>query len=195
MLFGDLTRADFKRGLPKIIADTCDYLNSLDLASLETGRHEINDHIFMNVMEVESEPAEARKSEIHSKYLDIQVLISGSEKMEFFLARLYAFATILNHPYPIIIDSFREGELSTDKEARALSKYKMLDNQIIFTATLKKEEGHKYNDDPNLNDICYDSNTTSHILNEKDALEMKQYLSTFGISLSASETIENDDNH
>lgn len=120
---------------------------------------------------------------------------SGSEKMEFFLARLYAFATILNHPYPIIIDSFREGELSTDKEARALSKYKMLDNQIIFTATLKKEEGHKYNDDPNLNDICYDSNTTSHILNEKDALEMKQYLSTFGISLSASETIENDDNH
>lgn len=120
---------------------------------------------------------------------------SGSEKMEFFLARLYAFATILNHPYPIIIDSFREGELSTDKEARALSKYKMLDNQIIFTATLKKEEGHKYNDDTNLNDICYDSNTTSHILNEKDALEMKQYLSTFGISLSASETIENDDNH
>ena len=83
MLFGDLTRADFKRGLPKIIADTCDYLNSLDLASLETGRHEINDQIFMNVMEVESEPAEARKSEIHRKYLDIQVLISGSEKMEF----------------------------------------------------------------------------------------------------------------
>ncbi|PVX41465.1 YhcH/YjgK/YiaL family protein [Pasteurella langaaensis DSM 22999] len=83
MLFGDLTRPDFKRGLPKIIADTCDYLNTLDLASLATGRHEINEHIFMNVMEVESEPAEARKSEIHRQYLDIQVLISGEEKMEY----------------------------------------------------------------------------------------------------------------
>lgn len=83
MLFGDLTRSDFKRGLPKVIAETCDYLNTLDLAALETGRHDIIDGIFMNVMEVESEPAEARKSEIHRKYLDIQVLISGEEKMEF----------------------------------------------------------------------------------------------------------------
>ncbi|ABR75408.1 YhcH/YjgK/YiaL family protein [Actinobacillus succinogenes] len=83
MLFGDLTRSDFKHGLPKVIAETCDYLNTLDLAALQTGRHDITDSIFMNVMEVESEPAEARKSEIHRKYLDIQVLISGEEKMEF----------------------------------------------------------------------------------------------------------------
>lgn len=115
---------------------------------------------------------------------------SGSEEMEFFLSRLYAFATILNHPYPIIVDSFREGELSTDKEARALSKYKMLENQIIFTATLKTEEGHKYKDDPDLNDICYDPNTTSHILNEKDASELRNYLSTFGISLLTDETTD-----
>ena len=83
MLFGDLTRADFKRGLPQVIAQTCDYLNTLDLAALESGRHDITDSIFMNVMELESDPAEARKSEIHRKYLDIQVLISGEEKMEF----------------------------------------------------------------------------------------------------------------
>lgn len=83
MLFGDLTRLDFKYGLPKVIAETCDYLNTLDLVALEIGRHDITDNIFMNVMEVKSEPAEARKAEIHRKYLDIQVLISGEEKMEF----------------------------------------------------------------------------------------------------------------
>lgn len=109
---------------------------------------------------------------------------SGSDGMEFFLSRLYAFASVLTHPYPIIIDSFREGELSTDKETRVLSKFKEFRNQIIFTATLKKEEGHKYDDDLDLNAICYDSNITSYILNEVDALEMKSYLSLFGISIS-----------
>ena len=35
MLIGDLTRADFKLGLPRVIAETCEYLKGLDLEKLE----------------------------------------------------------------------------------------------------------------------------------------------------------------
>ena len=30
MLIGDLTRTDFKLGLPKVIAETCEYLKGLE---------------------------------------------------------------------------------------------------------------------------------------------------------------------
>ena len=34
MLIGDLTRADFKLGLPKIIAETCEYLKGVGLRKI-----------------------------------------------------------------------------------------------------------------------------------------------------------------
>jgi hypothetical protein len=107
---------------------------------------------------------------------------SGSESMEFFLSRIYAFAEIMKHPYPIVIDSFREGELSTDKESRTIELFKQLPNQIVFTATLKTEENRKYENDSELNAICYDSNNTCHILNKDDAAAFQNYLRDFNIS-------------
>ncbi|PJG82807.1 N-acetylneuraminate anomerase [Caviibacterium pharyngocola] len=83
MIFGDLTRADFKRGLPKVIADICDHLNTLDLAALEKGRHDITDEIYMNVMEPETAAPESKQAELHRKYIDVQVLISGAERIEY----------------------------------------------------------------------------------------------------------------
>ena len=50
MFVGDLTREDFRQGLPKVIVEVCDYLNTLNLAALENGRHEISEQIYMNVM-------------------------------------------------------------------------------------------------------------------------------------------------
>ena len=51
MIISSLTSLNFKVGLPKVIAEVCDYLNTLDLNALENGRHDINDQIYMNVME------------------------------------------------------------------------------------------------------------------------------------------------
>ena len=82
MLIGDLTRADFKLGLPKVIAETCEYLKGLDLEKLEVGRHDITDQIYMNVMEPELAEAASKKAELHHKYLDVQVLIHGVENIE-----------------------------------------------------------------------------------------------------------------
>lgn len=68
-------------------------------------------------------------------------IYSGSEATEFHLAKMFAFAHILKHDYPIIVDSFRTEDLSTDREDKVLDEFLRLNNQIIFTTTVKKEEG------------------------------------------------------
>lgn len=82
MIIGDLTRADFKLGVPKLLADICEHLKTLDLNALETGRHDLSDQIYMNVMETETVDAASKSAELHHKYVDIQVLIRGAENIE-----------------------------------------------------------------------------------------------------------------
>ena len=82
MIISSLTSPNFKVGLPKVIAEVCDYLNTLDLNALENGRHDINDQIYMNVMEPETAEPSSKKAELHHKYLDVQVLIRGTENIE-----------------------------------------------------------------------------------------------------------------
>ena len=82
MIISSLTSPNFKVGLPKVIAEVCDYLNTLDLNALENGRHDINDQIYMNVMEPETAEASSKKAELHHEYLDVQVLIRGTENIE-----------------------------------------------------------------------------------------------------------------
>ena len=82
MIISSLTSPNFKVGLPKVIAEVCDYLNTLDLNALENGRHDINDQIYMNVMEPETAESSSKKAELHHEYLDVQVLIRGTENIE-----------------------------------------------------------------------------------------------------------------
>lgn len=82
MIISSLTSPNFKVGLPKVIAEVCDYLNTLDLNALENGRHDINDQIYMNVMELETAEPSSKKAELHHEYLDVQVLIRGTENIE-----------------------------------------------------------------------------------------------------------------
>lgn len=82
MIISSLTSPNFKVGLPKVIAEVCDYLNTLDLNALENGRHDINDQIYMNVMEPETAEPSNKKAELHHEYLDVQVLIRGTENIE-----------------------------------------------------------------------------------------------------------------
>ena len=82
MIISSLTSPNFKVGLPKVIAEVCDYLNTLDLNALENGRHDINEQIYMNVMEPETAEPSSKKAELHHEYLDVQVLIRGTENIE-----------------------------------------------------------------------------------------------------------------
>ncbi|MDD6911641.1 N-acetylneuraminate anomerase [Actinobacillus minor] len=86
MLLGDLSRADYAKSLPPIFARLCEKLKSLDLVNLPLGWQDLEEGIRMNVMEFETSPAEDKKAEMHRKFIDIQLLISGTEMIEYGLS-------------------------------------------------------------------------------------------------------------
>ncbi len=83
MLFGNLSRDDYAVGLPPVFARLCGKLRTLDLANLPLGWQNLEEDVRMNVMELESSPAEGKAAEIHRKMIDIHLLISGEEMIEY----------------------------------------------------------------------------------------------------------------
>lgn len=83
MLLGDLSRADFARSLPPVFARLCTRLTQLDLAALPLGWQDLEEGIRMNVMEFETAARETKQAEMHRKFIDIQVLISGVEVIDY----------------------------------------------------------------------------------------------------------------
>ena len=108
---------------------------------------------------------------------------SGSEGSEYYISKLFSFAKILKHPFPIVIDAFREGELATHKEKIVIDNFQELPNQVIFTATLKQEEYNKYHTFENITKIDYSRIKTCHLLNTQHAEEMKNIINSFSIKI------------
>lgn len=108
---------------------------------------------------------------------------SGSEATIFHLSRLYALSKVLNHNYPIVVDSFRAEDLSTTKENIVLDLYKELSNQVIFTTTLKLEELGKYDTRTDIHHIDYRDHTPSKMLSEVYVDEFCELLSHLSIDL------------
>jgi hypothetical protein len=109
-----------------------------------------------------------------------QSVYSGVEETEFYLSKLYALKKVLNHNFPIIMDYFRDGELSSAKEAKVIELFNEFSNQIIFTATLKDQEIGKYDDLEDVNHINYIQNTPFKLLSAEhldDFLETCKKLS------------------
>lgn len=86
MLLGDLSREDFAHSLPPVFAGLCQKLKALDLVNLPLGWQDLEEGIRMNVMEFETSSSEGKKAELHHKFIDIQLLISGEEAIEYSLA-------------------------------------------------------------------------------------------------------------
>lgn len=56
-------------------------VSKVDLSSLDAGRHDLDgDEIFVNIMELDLKKECDAKLEIHNKYADIQILISGEKE-------------------------------------------------------------------------------------------------------------------
>lgn len=87
MLLGDLSRADFAKSLPPVFARLCGKLKTLDLAKLELGWQDLEEGIRMNVMEFETAARETKQAEMHRKFIDIQLLISGIEAIDYGIAQ------------------------------------------------------------------------------------------------------------
>lgn len=89
---------------------------------------------------------------------------SGSEATVFHLIKLLAIQSVIQHNYPIVIDSFRAEDLSTVKEDAVLSICRKISNQIIFTTTLKDEEAGKYDKLKSVHHIDYQKHIPSQLL-------------------------------
>lgn len=110
---------------------------------------------------------------------------SGSEGQEYYYCRLLSIQKYLKHPFPIIIDSYRDGEVSTDKENIMLKNYKNIGTQVILTSTLKKDEyvNQKYTSMKDINAIDYSVNRDSKILQEINVDKFLEIISSFGINI------------
>lgn len=64
------------------LAAAIKYLSETDLASLEIGRHDINEGLYLLRQSYNSKPSDACRFETHEKYVDIQWIISGEEAIE-----------------------------------------------------------------------------------------------------------------
>lgn len=108
---------------------------------------------------------------------------SGSEEQEFYFCKIVALNNILKHIYPIIIDSFREGELSTTKEEKMIEEFIKLGKQVILTSTLKREEysGIKYSAFKEVNSIDYSQFQDSKLLQSEYVEEFKKLVGNFHI--------------
>ena len=111
------------------------------------------------------------------------VVFSGAESTIFHLTKLFAFSKVLNHKYPIIVDSFRAEDLSTDKEKKVIELFNTISKQVIFTTTLKVQEIDKYKNIDYINHIDYSSHTPSKILNESHLNDFEKLLKRLRVNI------------
>ena len=92
-----------------------------------------------------------------------------------------ALSDVLGHDYPIIIDFFRGGELSTSKENAMLDIFSKLNKQVILTSTLKEEEyqAKKYFSIQNTTVLDFSTFEDNRLLQAEMADEFRALLGSF----------------
>lgn len=110
-------------------------------------------------------------------------VISGSEETVFYVSRLLATVEMIEHECPIVMDSFRAEDLSTDKETRVINELLSLRNQCILTTTLKAEEKGKYDMFEGIHILDYTNHRTNKILGEEHLANFKKLLLAVHISV------------
>ena len=110
-------------------------------------------------------------------------VVSGSEETVYCIARLISIAKLTKHSCPIIIDSFRAEDLSTEKEERVLALLSELKRQCILTTTLKAEEKGKYEKMIGINAIDYTGHQSNKILGREELPAFIKLLSGLGVIL------------
>ena len=82
MILDSLENLRMYESLNPNFSKAIDFILNTDLAALPLGRNEIcGDDVFANVMEVQPRTKEEVPIEIHRKYIDIQLPITGDEVM------------------------------------------------------------------------------------------------------------------
>lgn len=85
MIFDKIENAKSYFGLGERIQQGFEFIINNDLKSIECGRHEIAPGVYANVQQLDTKLPHEAKFEAHREYIDIQYVISGSERMDFSL--------------------------------------------------------------------------------------------------------------
>ena len=82
MIKDSLNRIERYRGLSPRLDQAIDFLAAANLAALETGRHVIDgDRIYATASGYQTRPLAEGKWEAHRRYIDIQVIVAGQERI------------------------------------------------------------------------------------------------------------------
>ena len=82
MIYNSIHNAYQYYNLGENIKKGFEFLQESDFSKFEDGKYEIDgDNVFANVQTLTTKPVEEQKWEAHKKYIDIQYLIAGSEKI------------------------------------------------------------------------------------------------------------------
>ncbi len=82
MILDSMTNAHIYAAMHPRIARGLEFLRKTDLAALPPGRHEIDgDRVYAMVSEYCTKPVEAGRWEAHRRYLDLQFLQRGRERV------------------------------------------------------------------------------------------------------------------
>lgn len=82
MIFDQLKNAELYFQINNRFRKAFDYLRSNDFDNIEPGKYEIDgEDIYAIVQQYDTKPMSSGKWEAHKKYIDIQFMVSGKEKM------------------------------------------------------------------------------------------------------------------
>lgn len=92
MIYGNVNNASFEQQaavLPKPLKEALHHLKGMDLVNHETGAFPMalgGVEMILQVMDLETSPRETHDPEIHRKYIDLQLLVSGGPEVHTFFA-------------------------------------------------------------------------------------------------------------
>ncbi|MDO4268045.1 MAG: YhcH/YjgK/YiaL family protein [Eubacteriales bacterium] len=84
MIFSSIKYGDSFEKYPAAVQTALEYLKSHDFAAMEPGVYEIQGRdIYAQVFDAQTVPADSKRAESHEKYLDVQFLVTGRERLGF----------------------------------------------------------------------------------------------------------------
>lgn len=83
MIFGNISQLSDYNFLKSAVKECFDYAEGHDLSLYDKGRHEIDgERLFVNIVEYTTTTAEERFWEAHKKYLDVHLMLHGTEQID-----------------------------------------------------------------------------------------------------------------
>ena len=80
MIFDKVENAKMYKGISSRLDKALELLTTVDFASKQDGKHEVDgDNLFYLVQRYKTQPLSEGKHEAHKKYIDVQLVVSGSE--------------------------------------------------------------------------------------------------------------------